>query len=81
MWAHKPDMPIMTMEGDELTSATTLDRAAVSYAGEVVRRLHWLLDARLHAVYLMGSLALGDYLPGKSDIDIWRWARDMCPWR
>jgi predicted nucleotidyltransferase len=48
----------------------SLDRAAAAYASKVVRRLHSLLDAKLHAAYLIGSLALGDYVPGRSDIDI-----------
>ncbi len=40
------------------------------YAAEVAARLEALLAERFVGAYLGGSLALGDYRPGRSDVDI-----------
>jgi hypothetical protein len=41
-----------------------------AYLSELVARVHGVLGARLRGVYAIGSLALGDYRPGRSDIDV-----------
>ena len=41
-----------------------------AYAREVARRVRDVLGDRLVGVWLVGSLALGDFEPGRSDIDI-----------
>jgi Nucleotidyltransferase domain len=46
------------------------DAAVTAYVEELTRRLARELDGALHAAYVIGSLALGDYVPGRSDIDI-----------
>ena len=43
--------------------------AIEAYDGELVARLHSLLDEDLAAVYTTGSTALGDYTHGRSDLD------------
>ena len=43
---------------------------AMAYACEVASRLHALLGDELAGVYGGGSLALGDYRAGRSDLDI-----------
>lgn len=47
---------------------TRADVAA--YADEVVAQLGKLLGEDLVGVYLGGSVALGDYVPGRSDVDV-----------
>jgi len=44
--------------------------AARSYGGEVAARLAGVLGPELVGVYLLGSLALGGYEPGRSDVDV-----------
>jgi hypothetical protein len=44
--------------------------AETAYIAEVVARLRAVLGEALVAVYPMGSLALGGYQPGRSDIDL-----------
>jgi hypothetical protein len=44
--------------------------SVATYVGEVVRRLHNTLDGQLHAAYVIGSLAGGNYVAGQSDIDM-----------
>ena len=44
--------------------------AALAYADEVVRRLRGVLGDDLLGAYLIGSLALGGYEPGRSDVDL-----------
>jgi hypothetical protein len=51
-------------------AGTSMDQEVRTYTIELVRRLGNLLRARLHAVYVIGSLALGDCHPKTSDIDI-----------
>jgi hypothetical protein len=41
-----------------------------AYPAEVARRVRLALGDRLVGVWLVGSLALGDFEPGRSDIDI-----------
>lgn len=48
----------------------SVDVAVAGYTREIVRRLRELLDGGLRAAYVIGSLALGDYVPSRSDIDI-----------
>jgi hypothetical protein len=44
--------------------------AARAYADELVSRLRAVLGDELVGVYLIGSLALGGYEPGRSDVDV-----------
>jgi hypothetical protein len=44
--------------------------AARAYVDELVSRLRAVLGEELVGVYLIGSLALGGYEPGRSDIDV-----------
>lgn len=46
------------------------------YLGELVRRLTDLLKDELQGAYAIGSLALGGFVPGRSDIDVVAVARD-----
>jgi len=48
----------------------TTPRPEIDYAAAVVGRLQEVLGGDLHAAYLIGSLALGDYSASSSDIDI-----------
>ena len=57
-------------------ASTTPVRA---YVDALVDRLVGLLEGRLTAAYLLGSLALGDYVPGRSDIDVAAVASDPIP--
>lgn len=43
---------------------------ARAYAGAVAARLEGLLGGELLGAYLVGSLALGGYEPGRSDVDV-----------
>ncbi len=43
---------------------------AVSYGRAVARRLQEVLGKDLRGAYLSGSVALGGYVPGQSDIDL-----------
>jgi predicted nucleotidyltransferase len=51
------------------TSVTDHD-AAIAYAWQVVREVDARLTEPLHAAYVIGSLAFGDYALGVSDIDL-----------
>jgi Domain of unknown function (DUF4111)/Nucleotidyltransferase domain len=51
-------------------SAKSLDPAAERYLDELVRRVRDGLGERFVAAYLIGSGALGDWRPGRSDIDV-----------
>ena len=46
------------------------DSGAVSYGRAVARRLQEVLGKDLRGAYLSGSVALGGYVPGQSDIDL-----------
>jgi len=46
------------------------DPSADRYLDELVDRLHATLGARLLGVWLVNSGARGDYLPGRSDLDV-----------
>jgi hypothetical protein len=48
----------------------SLEPAAESYLGALAGRLHGALGDELLAIYLIGSAALGDYVPGASDLDV-----------
>lgn len=48
----------------------SLDAAATAYVRTLARRLEELLADELVGVYLVGSAALGGYVPGRSDLDI-----------
>ena len=50
-----------------------------AYTGELVERLHGALGDDLVGVYVSGSYALGEYLPGRSDLDVMAVARDELP--
>jgi hypothetical protein len=41
-----------------------------TFGNEVASVLHWRLGAELVGVYFVGSVALGGYVPGESDVDI-----------
>ena len=43
---------------------------AVSYGHAVAGRLQEILGKDLRSAYLSGSIALGGYVPGQSDIDL-----------
>jgi hypothetical protein len=45
-------------------------RAAAAYHRELASRLRALLGPELAGVYVGGSFALGDYFPGRSDLDV-----------
>ncbi len=45
-------------------------RAVEEYVGKVVDRLHGILGNDLAAVYAVGSLALGGFVLGRSDVDL-----------
>ena len=47
-----------------------MDQDLSRYVDAVVDRLRDHLGDRRVAVYLIGSIASGDYLPGRSDVDI-----------
>ena len=44
--------------------------AAHAFAGDVAAKVRGVLGERVVGVYVGGSLALGDYAPGRSDIDM-----------
>ncbi|HEX2112490.1 MAG TPA: aminoglycoside adenylyltransferase domain-containing protein [Gaiellaceae bacterium] len=46
------------------------DSHVAAYHRELVARLHAVLGDRLVGVYAGGSWALGDYQPGRSDVDV-----------
>lgn len=48
--------------------AAQIPRELAGYLDELVERLSMVAD--LHAVYLIGSGASGDYEPGRSDVDV-----------
>lgn len=43
---------------------------AASFAGAVSGKLREVLGEDLHAAYQSGSVALGGYAPGQSDVDL-----------
>jgi hypothetical protein len=47
-----------------------IDAEVASFAGAVTGRMPELLGEGLYAAYLGGSVALGGFVPGRSDIDI-----------
>lgn len=47
-----------------------IDAEVATFAGAVSARLREVLGEDLHAAYLGGSVALGGFVPGQSDIDI-----------
>lgn len=51
-------------------NAGPLHDQAVEYAWHVVRAINELLTEPLHAAYVIGSLAMDDFAPGWSDIDV-----------
>ncbi len=51
------------------------------FGREVARRLRDVLAEELVGVYFVGSIALGDYVPGQSDIDIVAVSRDQVGYR
>lgn len=57
------------MEDDRATTIGALDEEASAYVRELVRRAHSLLP-ELVGGYVIGSGALGDYVPGGSDVDV-----------
>jgi Domain of unknown function (DUF4111)/Nucleotidyltransferase domain len=62
-----------TQEEIEMTSyrtAVAIDADVATFAEAVTKRLQKILGEILHGVYLSGSVALGGYIPGQSDIDI-----------
>jgi hypothetical protein len=50
-----------------------------TYASDVADRVKWRLGADLVGIWLFGSIALGDYDPSSSDIDIQAVARGVLP--
>lgn len=48
----------------------TIGAAGAAYVAEIVARARDVLGGDLRAVCLMGSAALGDYRPGRSDLDV-----------
>jgi hypothetical protein len=48
----------------------SLDEAATAYVRTLARRLEDVLGDDLVGVYLVGSAALGGYVPGRSDVDV-----------
>lgn len=57
------------MEDDRAKSIGALDEEASAYVRELVRRARAVLP-ELVGGYLIGSGALGDYVPGGSDVDV-----------
>jgi hypothetical protein len=49
----------------------TLPEDVGQYLGDLVERLKSTLHDQLLAVYLLGGIALGDYRPGSSDLDVY----------
>ncbi len=52
------------------TVDSTLDTAAENYLEELVARLREVLEDVLVGVWLLGSGARADYIPGRSDLDV-----------
>ncbi len=46
-----------------------------AYLAELTRRIAAALGEGLVGVYLMGSAAMGAYVPGVSDLDVWALVR------
>ncbi|MGW1739457.1 aminoglycoside adenylyltransferase domain-containing protein [Nocardia sp. NPDC001965] len=55
---------------DPAVSAPGIPDAVRPYLGELVGRTRSVYGDRLLSVFAVGSLALGDYRPGRSDIDV-----------
>ncbi len=51
-------------------TAVAIDPEVANFAEAVTGRLREVLGEDLHGAYLSGSVALGGYVPGQSDIDI-----------
>ncbi|GCE07951.1 aminoglycoside adenylyltransferase domain-containing protein [Dictyobacter aurantiacus] len=58
------------MTGKQDTRLQALPMDVQSYASQVVQVLHSYLQEGLLGVYLVGSAALGGFVPGRSDLDI-----------
>ncbi len=54
----------------ERSAGTVVPDEAVRFGREVAARLQSLLEKDLIGAYFVGSIALGDYVVGESDIDI-----------
>ncbi|HET7480388.1 MAG TPA: aminoglycoside adenylyltransferase domain-containing protein [Rubrobacteraceae bacterium] len=57
----------------------TVDAEVADFAAAVTRGAGEVLGDNLHAAYLSGSVALGGYVPGQSDIDIMAVCRHPLP--
>jgi hypothetical protein len=69
--AAAPPAPPAAASGDRRTlRGVHLDAPTETYLRALVERLRMRLGAELHAVYLLGSAAMGGYLPGRSDLDL-----------
>jgi len=53
-----------------IAAASRLDAAAVEYVTELTARLRATLGDALLGVWLVGSAARDDYVPGRSDLDV-----------
>jgi hypothetical protein len=51
-------------------TAVAIDAEVATFAQALTKRLQKILGEDLHGAYLSGSVALGGYLPGQSDIDL-----------
>jgi hypothetical protein len=51
-------------------TAVTIDADVATFAEAVTKRLQKVMGENLHGAYLSGSVALGGYVPGQSDIDL-----------
>ena len=47
-----------------------LSGSRLTYLQQLHERLRRILTSKLHAIYVSGSLALADYRPGTSDLDV-----------
>jgi aminoglycoside adenylyltransferase-like protein len=66
-----------------MLAAVTLEarvgEAPAAYVREVARRLDAMLGERLEGAWLVGSAALGDFAPGRSDLDVQALTRERLP--
>lgn len=56
-----------------------LEPPVARYAEELRRQLTGILEGGLEAAYLIGSVAFGDYVPGRSDLDVLGVCADPLP--
>lgn len=54
----------------QISSARGIDAGVARFADAVIRAARDIIGDGLHAAYLSGSVALGGYVPGQSDIDM-----------